>query len=106
MKPHLAAQGQALAVEDCFAPLLQWVRSWWVPTGGRELAQEPLVLAVDPTSKQDDLVALVISGVYRQHAIPVAWHIIGLRRGHRKLLRALLTTSRTAHSPRSHTAPA
>ena len=35
------------------------------------------MLAVDPTSKQDDLVALVISGVYRQHAIPVAWHIVG-----------------------------
>ena len=68
--------GQELEVEHCFAPLLQWVRSWWVPTGGRELAQEPLVLAVDPTSKQDDLVALVISVVYRQHAIPVAWHIV------------------------------
>ncbi len=66
-----------LEVERCFAPLLQWVRSWWVPTGGRELAQEPLVLAVDPTSKQDDLVALVISVVYRQHALPVAWHIVG-----------------------------
>ena len=44
---------------------------------GRELAQEPLVLALDPTSKQDELVALVISVVYRQHAIPVAWHIVG-----------------------------
>ena len=51
----------------------------------RELAQEPLVLAVDPRPqgprKQDDLVALVISGVYRQHAHPeglrVAWHIVG-----------------------------
>ena len=69
--------GQELEIERCFAPLLQWVRSWWVPTGGRELAQEPLVLAVDPTSKQDDLVALVISVVYRQHALPVAWHIVG-----------------------------
>ena len=68
--------GQELEVERCFAPLLQWVRSWWVPTDGRELAQEPRVLAVDPTSKQDDLVALVISVVYRQHAIPVAWHIV------------------------------
>ncbi len=67
---------QELEVEGCFAPLLQWVRSWWVPTDGRELAQEPRVLAVDPTSKQDDLVALVISVVYRQHAIPVAWHIV------------------------------
>ena len=27
---------QELEVERCFAPLLQWVRSWWVPTGGRE----------------------------------------------------------------------
>ncbi len=70
-------QGQELEVARCFAPLLCWVRRWWVPTGGRELAQEPLVLAVDPTSKQDDLVALVISGIYRQHAIPVAWHIVG-----------------------------
>ncbi len=71
-------------MEGCFAPLLQWVRSWWVPTGGRELAQEPLVLAVDPRPEgprnQDDLVALVISVVYRQHAHPggprVAWHIV------------------------------
>ena len=72
--------GQELEVERCFAPLLQWVRSWWVPTDGRELAQEPLVLAVDPRPKgprkQDKLVALVISVVYRQHAIPVAWHIV------------------------------
>ena len=27
--------------------------------------------------KQDDLVALVIRVVYRQHALPVAWHIVG-----------------------------
>ncbi len=67
---------QELEVERCFPLLLQWV-----PTGGRELAQEPLVLAVGPRPqgprKQDDLVALVISVVYRQHAIPVAWHIVG-----------------------------
>ena len=72
---------QELEVEGCFAPRLQWVRSGWVPTGGRELAQEPLVLAVDPrpkgTRKQDDLVALVISVVYRHHTLPVAWHIVG-----------------------------
>ena len=68
--------GQELEVERCFAPRLQWVRRGWVPTDGRERAQEPRVLAVDPTSKQDDLVALVISVVYRQHAIPVAWHIV------------------------------
>ena len=46
--PRSWGPGQELEVEDCFAPLLRWVRSWWVPTGGRELAQEPLVLAVDP----------------------------------------------------------
>ncbi len=69
--------GQELEVARCCAPLLQWVRRWWLPTGGRELDQEPLGLAVDPTSKQDELVALVISGVYRQQAIPVAWHIVG-----------------------------
>ena len=56
-----------------------------MPTGGREMAQEPLVLAVDPRPqgprKQDELVALVISVVYRHHAHPggprVAWHIVG-----------------------------
>ncbi len=68
--------GQEREVERCFAPRLQWV-----PSDGREMGQEPRVLAVDPRPegprKQDDLVALVISGVYRQHAIPVAWHIVG-----------------------------
>ena len=77
---RIGSWGPGQEVEGCFAPLLQWVRSWWVPTGGRELAQEPLVLAVDPTSKRDDLVALVISVVYRQHAHPggsrVTWHIV------------------------------
>ena len=74
--PRSWGPGQELEVERCCAPRLQWVRRGWVPTGGRERAQEPRVLAVDPTSKQDKLVALVISGVYRQHAIPVAWHIV------------------------------
>ena len=68
--PRSWGPGQELEVEGGFAPLLHWVRRWWVPTGG-------LALAAAPTSKQDDLVALVISGVYRQHAVPVAWHIVG-----------------------------
>ena len=63
-------------MEGYFAPLLQWA-----PTDGREMAREPLVLAADPTSKQDHLVALVISVVNCQHAHPwgprVAWHIVG-----------------------------
>ena len=66
--------GQELEVEGCFAPLLQWIRSWWVPTDGRELAVHPRPKG---PRKQDNLVALVISVVYRQHAIPVARHIVG-----------------------------
>ena len=42
-----------LEVEACFAPLLRWVMAWW---------QGPeLTLAVDPTAKGEELVALVIS---------------------------------------------
>ena len=32
--PRSWGPGQELEVEDCFAPLLQWVCSWWVPTAG------------------------------------------------------------------------
>jgi hypothetical protein len=56
-----------LDVTLCFAPLLRWLLSWW--RGDR------LVLAIDATSHQDRVVALVISVVYRGSAIPVAWHI-------------------------------
>ena len=49
------------------------VRRGYAPTDSRERVQELLVLAVDPLPagrrKQHDLAALVISGVYRQHAI-------------------------------------
>ncbi len=56
-----------LDVQACFAPLLRWVLAWW---------QSPeLTLAVDPTSKGEELVALVVSVVYRGLAIPVAWRI-------------------------------
>ncbi len=72
---------QQLEVEGFFAPLLQWVLSRWVPTGGEEMALEPLVLAAYPSPegprKQDGLVALEISVDYRQHTSPVAWHIVG-----------------------------
>ena len=46
---HIESWGpdQELAVERCFDPLLRWVRGWWVPTGWRELAQEPLVPLTD-----------------------------------------------------------
>jgi hypothetical protein len=60
-----AAQVEA---EACFAPLLRWVLDWWQ---GRELA-----LAVDATAHREDVVALVVSVLYRGSAIPVAWAIL------------------------------
>jgi len=54
--------------EACFAPLLRWVLDWWQ---GRELA-----LAVDATAHREDVVALVVSVLYRGSAIPVAWAIL------------------------------
>ena len=59
--------GVQLDVQACFAPLLRWVLAWWQ---GSELT-----LAVDPTAKGGELVALVVSVVYRGLAIPVAWRI-------------------------------
>ena len=60
-----ARPGQTeLDVTRCFAPLLRWVLTWWC--SGR------LALAVDPTLKGDDTIAIVISVVYRSCAIPVA----------------------------------
>jgi hypothetical protein len=60
-----------LDVDACFAPLLRWVLAWWQGT--------ELTLAIDPhpegTRKGSDLVALVVSVVYRGLAIPVAWRI-------------------------------
>src|SRR3954464_8455874 len=55
-------------VERCFAPLLRWVLAWWQ---GRELA-----LAVDATAHREDVVALVVSVLYRGSAIPVAWAVL------------------------------
>ena len=56
-----------LDMDACFAPLLRWVLAWWQST--------ELTLAIDPTSKGTDRVALVISVVYRGLALPVAWRI-------------------------------
>src|SRR4051794_7561300 len=55
-------------VERCFAPLLRRVLGWWQ---GRELA-----LAVDATAHREDVVALVVSVLYRGSAIPVAWAVL------------------------------
>ena len=56
-----------LDVDACFAPLLRWVLAWWQGT--------ELTLAIDPTAKGAELVALVVSVVYRGLAIPVAWRL-------------------------------
>src|SRR4051794_22078545 len=58
----------AAQVEACFAPLPRWALDWW---RGRELA-----LAVDATAHREDVVALVVSVLYRGSAIPVAWAIL------------------------------
>jgi Transposase DDE domain len=55
-------------VEACFAPLLRWVLGWW---RGRDLA-----LAVDATAHREEVVALVVSVLYRGSAIPVAWAVL------------------------------
>ncbi len=65
---------QARDVETCFAPLLAWVLSWRVPPGPE--APPPLVLAVDPTHQADRLVALTVSVVLNQTALPVAWQMV------------------------------
>lgn len=58
-----------LPVEECFAPLLHWVLSWW--DGERRLA-----LVLDATPLSDRFVVLTVSVVYRGCAIPVAWKIL------------------------------
>ena len=61
----------------CFPELLHWVRDLWTPGAGEAGTEPPLVLALDPTHHRDEWVALVVSVAYRQHALPVAWHVVG-----------------------------
>ena len=65
---------QELDVETCFAPLLAWVLSWMAPSGAE--APPPLMRAVDPTHQADRLVALTVSVVLNQTALPVAWRLV------------------------------
>jgi len=51
----------------CFAPLLGWVLAWW--------HGDALPLAVDATALGDRLVVVAVSVLYRDTAIPVAWHV-------------------------------
>ena len=60
----------------CFPELLRWVQALWTPCG-EAAAPASLVLALDPTHHRDEWVALVVSVVYRQQALPVAWHVVG-----------------------------
>jgi hypothetical protein len=57
-----------LQVSACFVPLLRWLLSLWQ---GREL-----LLAIDVTTHQDRLTAIVVSVLYRGRAVPIAWHIL------------------------------
>jgi hypothetical protein len=61
-------QRQALAVEACFVPLLQWILRTWQGT--------QLALALDATTLGTRFTVLAISVVYRGGAIPVAWTIL------------------------------
>ena len=68
-RPEAWGTDQELDAEACCAPLLAWVLSWMVPSGPE--VPPPLVLAVDPTHQADRLVALTVSVVLNQTALPV-----------------------------------
>ena len=63
-------QRAQLEVASCFAPLLQWILSWW------EKQEHRLVLVVDASALGTRLTVLSVSVVYRGTAIPVAWHLL------------------------------
>jgi hypothetical protein len=65
------AKRRELDVSTCFAPLLQWILSWWPAD------QPQLALALDATTLKKRFTVLVISVVYRGCAIPVAWKVVG-----------------------------
>lgn len=85
------AQRQALVVEDCFVPLLRWVRRHWQGT--------QLALALEATTLGTRCTVLAISVVSRGCAMPVAWTILpanqpeAWRRHWRRLLRQLRPAS-------------
>jgi hypothetical protein len=58
----------ATDVTACFTPLLRWIVDWW--------QGDHLALALDATSHGDQVVALVVSVLYRGCAIPVAWQLL------------------------------
>jgi hypothetical protein len=62
------AKRQALDVEACFRPLLEWIAGSW--------SDRQLALALDATTLGERFVVLAISVVYRGCAIPVAWAVV------------------------------
>jgi hypothetical protein len=61
-------------VRRCFAPLLRWLLGWW--------RGDALPIALDATAHGTTAVALVISVLYRDTALPIAWHMLpGNRKG-------------------------
>src|SRR5215510_5061039 len=90
------AKRQEVRVENCFAPLLGWVLSWWEGT--------QLALALDATTLGARFVVLAISVVSRGCAIPVAWTVLPATATHawrREWLRMLRQVHRAL--PRSWT---
>ncbi len=63
-------QRQSLAVQPCFAPLLQWILHWW------EADEQRLALVLDATTLGQRFTVLALSVVYRGCAIPVAWKVV------------------------------
>jgi Transposase DDE domain len=64
------SQRRALDVSTCFAPLLNWVLTYWP-------ASDPyLALALDVTLLGNRLAVLTCSVLYRGCAIPIAWKIV------------------------------
>jgi hypothetical protein len=55
-------------VQTCFAPLVQWVLSWW--------QGDPLPLALDATLDRTRHAAVVVSVLYRSTALPVGWVVL------------------------------
>ena len=67
---------QHLEVRPCFAPLLNWVLTYWPACEAR------LALVLDATSLGDRFTVLTCAVVYRGCAIPIAWKVVpATRRG-------------------------
>ena len=68
--------GTEVDAAACFPELLRWILDLWTPGEGDSATETSLVLALDPTHQRDEWVALAVSVVYREQAIPVAWHVV------------------------------